>query len=118
MLHVGSDGTHGWRGDVITIIRTPIIINTLHLAEATRIRHVERNILSRCVEISGVYNSRSTDITTRRRRGTIVHPLDDLQGVGGSSRCVICFYDPGFVLLHANRSVVTDPVFYPIGTWQ
>ena len=67
---------------------------------------------------AGVYNSRSTDITTRRRRGTIVHPLDDLQGVGGSSRCVICFYDPGFVLLHANRSVVTDPVFYPIGTWQ
>ena len=72
----------------------------------------EHIILSLRIEISGlVLCTGSSDGTTWRERGADVLFLDDPQCEGGSSGCVVCFYDPRFVLLHANHAIVINPDF-------
>ena len=45
----------------------------------------------------------------------MVHNPQSGRGFNG---CVVCFYDPRFVLLHANRGIVTDPGLLSVGIWQ
>ena len=47
------------------------------------------------------------DITTWGQRGIAVPSLDDSQSGGGCDRCVLCFYNPRFVLLHTHCGIVT-----------
>jgi len=96
------DGTHGRRGD----IRVALVVSSQHLVDAIVMSHIERCVLARRVEISGILDRRSSDITTRRR-GIAVPFLDDPHNRGGRTRCVVCFDDPGFILLHANCGIVT-----------
>jgi len=84
--------------------------------DAIVVNRGEHKVLSRRVEISSVRDSSSSDITARRQRGTAVPLPDDTQNEGGSGGCVVRFYDPRFVLLHANRRIITNPNFPP--TWQ
>ena len=77
--------------------------------------YTERNLLPRRVEVSSVRDWRSSDITARWHRGTVVPFLDDPQSGGGCDHCVVRFYGPRFVLLHANRSIVTKLVPHETG---
>ena len=110
----GQNGTHRKRGDVKTV---PTVIFH-HLNDAIVVRYVERWVLPRRIEIPSVCNWSSSDITARQRRGNARPFLDDPQSGGGPDRCVVCFYDPGFVHLDANCGIVTDPGSHPIGVWH
>ena len=104
----GHNGTHdrsgGDRYDAAALVETSFP----HPNDTFFISRGERNIFSRRVEVSRVRDSSSPDIPARRQRGTVISFPDDLQSEGGSGRCVVCLYDPRFVLLHANCSIVTD----------
>ena len=88
-------------------------VNIRHLVEDLVKREVEPITLSRRVEISGIRDSSSSNTTTRRQRGTAVTFPGDPQNVG-TGGCVVRFYDPRFVPLHANCGIITDPSFHPI----
>jgi len=110
----GYDRTHGRRGNVETV--PPIIFH--HLIDAIIVRYEERRVLPCGVEISNVAYGGPSYITARQQRGTAVTFLDDPKSGGGSDRRVVCFYDPRFVLLHANSGIVTDPGYHTVGIWQ
>ena len=99
------DGTHARRAEV----KLGIAVSSQHLGEVIFLSYSERRGLPRRVEISCIIDPRSSDITTRRQ-GVAISFLDDPQNGGGRSRCVVCFNDPGFILLHANCGIVTYPV--------
>ena len=66
-------------------------------------------VFFRCVEVSGVRDWISLDLTTRQQRVTVVPLPDDPQSGGGYDGCVVRFYDPRFVLSHANCGIITHP---------
>jgi len=71
----------------------------------------ERKVLSSCIEVPSVRESSSSDLATRRQWDTAVPFSDDPQSDGGSGGCVVCFYHPRFVFLHANCRIITNPDF-------
>jgi len=102
------DGTHSRSGED-TITRMRIFVSFKKPIDAIVMDRGECKALSRRIEISSVCNSSSSNITTWQQRGTAVPFPDDTQSEGRSGGCVVHFYDPGFVLLHANRGIVTNP---------
>ena len=111
MLYTGHDRTHGGGGEVAK----RIMVGVNQLEQAIDMSCCERVVLVQRVEISCVRDWRSSDITTRAR--SIAVPfLNDLQNGGGRERCVVCFDDPGFILLHANCGIITHlaPDFIPM----
>ena len=96
--------THGVRGEVI-IITVPTIIFR-YLFDAIVTSYSERLILFCRIEVSGIHDWGFLDITHRQQRSTAVPLPDNPQNGGGYDRRVVCFYDPRFVLVHANRSIV------------
>jgi len=114
MLDAGNDGTHGRSGDAISII---ILISFRKPDDAISMNNGEQRVLSCCAEIPRIRDSSSSDITARRLRGTSVPFPNDPQKEGRSCGRVVCFYDPRFVLLHANRDIITNLEFL-IWTWS
>ena len=92
----------------------PVIFH--HLIDAVVVGYEECGVLSRSVQISGVHDGTSSDMTTRQR-GIAVTFLDDSQEGRGSDRRVVCFHEPRLVLLHANGGIVTDPGFHSVDIW-
>jgi len=84
-------------------------VSSQHLVDAITMSYSERCVIAHPVEISCILDRRSSDTTTRRR--CIAVPfLDDPQHGGGRDRCVVCFNDPGFILLHANCGIEAHPI--------
>ena len=99
---MGHDGTYSRRRGV----SIGADVSSQHLVDAIGMSYTERYVLARRIEISCILDWRSSDITTRRR--VIAFPfLNDPQNGGGRNRCVVCFDDPGFILLHANCGIET-----------
>jgi len=101
----GCDGTNGKIGTVVAV-QTVIF---RHRFDASAVGDGKRMVFVRCVEVSSVCDRISLDITTRLQRGVAVPLPDGPQSGGGYDGCVVRFYDPRFVLSHANRGIVTHP---------
>jgi len=117
MLYVGHDGTHGRGGGTMTPrIVTPVVISFPEPKDAIVMNRGEHEVLSRRVEIPNVRYLVSSDLATRPQRDATIPFPDDPQSDRGSGGCVVCFYDPRFVPLHANCSIIADPVIPP--SWR
>ena len=106
--------THGRRGDVST---TPVVVFP-YLIDTVAMSHPERNVLSCRVKKPRARDRGPPDFTARRERGNLVSFINDPQRGGGYDGGVVGFYNPGVILLQANRNIVTDPGFRPVDVWQ
>ena len=98
----GDDGAHGRSGEV----RIVLIVSSQHLVDAIAMSLKERSPpFLRVAKISCVLDWRPSNITSRRRSAAVPF-LNDPQNGGGRERCVVCFDDPGLILLHAKRGIV------------
>ena len=115
MLYTGHGGTHSRSGGVVPPRNSaPERTGFPKPCGASVVNRGEHEILSRCVEVSGARNLSPLDNATRWQRGTAILFLDDSQSEGGSGGCIVCFYNPRFVLLDANGGIVTDGEFLPL----
>ena len=111
MLYAWYGETYGRSRGVITIGNLiPDLIDFPKPFDGSVMSREEHKVLSRRVEISGVLHLGPSDSTTWRERGVVLFP-DDSQSKGGSGGRVVRFYDPRFVLLHANSGVETEHDF-------